>query len=72
MEFFFIICFVGLLFLAIFKGGYAIFGKGLGAIIVIVGLGLLFYKAKSDLDKKRKKQNNGKKTFGGTLSTKTV
>ena len=68
MEFFFIIC----LFLAIFNGGHAIFGKGLGAIIVIVGLGLLFYKAKSDLDKKRKKQNNGKKTFGGTLSTKTV
>lgn len=72
MEFFFIICFVGLLFLAIFKGGHAIFGKGLSAIIVIVGLGLLFYKAKSDLDKKRKKQNNGKKTFGVTLSTKTV
>lgn len=51
MELFFIICFVGLVFLAIFKGGQAMFGKGLGAIIVIVGLGLLFYKAKSDMDK---------------------
>ena len=38
MELFFIICLVGLVFLAIFKGGQAIFGKGLGAIIVIVGM----------------------------------
>lgn len=72
MELFFIICLVGLVFLAIFKGGQAIFGKGLGAIIVIVGLGLLFYKAKSDLDKEGKKQKNGKKAFGGIQNTKTV
>mgnify|MGYP000032505418 FL=1 len=63
MELFFIICLVGLVFLAIFKGGQAIFGKGLGAIIVIVGLGLLFYKAKSDLDKEEEEAKEWQESF---------
>ena len=63
MELFFIICFVGLVFLAIFKGGQAIFGKGLGAIIVIVGLGLLFYKGKSDLDKEEEEAKEWQENF---------
>ena len=63
MELFFIICLVGLVFLAIFKGGQAMFGKGLGANIVIVGLGLLFYKAKSDLDKEEEEAKEWQENF---------
>lgn len=63
MELFFTICFVGLIFLAIFKGGQAMFGKGLGANIVIVGLGLLFCKAKSDLDKEEEEAKEWQENF---------